>query len=86
MQFTFSERKLKTAKPNVFQHQKHPDIDRSDTMSPINEKAINNATASIEMEGFAILSEYKKLCEKLLNKEITMTEYIAAVKAIQEID
>ena len=54
-------------------------------MSPINERAINNATASLEMEGFVVLPEYKKLCEKLLNKEITMAEYIATVKAIQGI-
>ena len=59
---------------------------RSDTMSPINEKAISNAAASLEMEGFVILPEYKKLCEKLLNKEITMAEYIATVKTMQGIE
>ena len=52
-------------------------------MSPINERAINNAAASLEMEGFVILPEYKKLCEKLLNKEITMAEYIATIKTMQ---
>ncbi|MBR3149394.1 MAG: hypothetical protein IKF64_04415 [Eubacterium sp.] len=52
-------------------------------MSPINERAIYNAAASLEMEGFVILPEYKKLCEKLLNKEITMAEYIATVKTMQ---
>lgn len=51
-----------------------------------NEKAINNAAASIEMEGFVIQPEYKKICEKLLNKEITMDEYIAAVKVMQGIE
>ena len=55
-------------------------------MSPTNAKAINNAAASIEMEGFVVLPEYKKLCEKLLNKEITMAEYIAAIKAMQGIN
>ena len=45
-------------------------------MYSTNEKAINNATASLEMEGFFIRLKYKKLCEKLLNKEITMAEYI----------
>lgn len=54
-------------------------------MSPINERAINNAAASLEMEGFTVLPEYKKLCEKLLNKEITMAEYIATVKSMQGI-
>ncbi|MCR4925752.1 MAG: hypothetical protein K5917_05630 [Clostridiales bacterium] len=55
-------------------------------MSPINEKAIKNATASLEMEGFVVLPEYKKLCEKLLDKEITMAEYISAVKSMQGIN
>ena len=54
-------------------------------MSPINERAIKNAVASLEMEGFEVLPEYKKLCEKLLNKEITMAEYIETVKAMQGI-
>ncbi len=54
-------------------------------MSPINERAMNNAMASLEMEGFVVLPEYKKLCEKLLNKEITMAEYISAVKSMQGI-
>ena len=55
-------------------------------MSPINERAINNATASLEMEGFVVLPEYKKLCEKLLNKEITMDEYIATIRTMQGIE
>jgi len=54
-------------------------------MSPKHQKAINNATASLEMEGFVVLPEYKALCEKLLNKEITMAEYIATVKEMQGI-
>ena len=30
--------------------------------------------ACTPMEGFVVLPEYKALCEKLLNKEITMAE------------
>lgn len=54
-------------------------------MSPKNQKAMNNATASLEMEGFVVLPEYRALCEKLLNKEITMAQYIAIVKEMQGI-
>ena len=54
-------------------------------MSLIHERAINNAAASLETEGFVVLPEYKKLCEKLLNKEITMAEYIATVKTMRGI-
>lgn len=48
-------------------------------------KIINNAAASIEMEGFVVTNEYKVLCEKLLNKEITMAEYIEQIKKSQGI-
>ena len=51
-------------------------------MSPKNEKAINNAVASLEMEGFIVLPEHKKMCEKLLDKEITMADYTASIKTI----
>ncbi len=61
-------------------------INRSDAMSSINEKAIKNAIASLEMEGFVVLPEYKALCEKLLNEEITMNEYISEIKSIQGIN
>lgn len=54
-------------------------------MSPKNEKAMNNAAASLAMEGFVVAPEYKALCEKLLNKEISMEQYIAAVKSMQGI-
>lgn len=50
-----------------------------------NQKAINNAAASLEMEGFSISDEYKALCEKLLKKEITMSQYIELVKVSQGI-
>lgn len=54
-------------------------------MSLSNEKAINNAIACLEMEDFIVLPKYKELCEKLLNKEIEMHEYIEIVKTIQGI-
>lgn len=44
------------------------------------ERAINNAAASIEMEGFSIDEQSKVLCRKLLLNEITMEQYIALVK------
>ena len=45
------------------------------------EKAINNAVFSTEMEGYIIDDTAKKLCRKLLKKEITMEEYISFVKS-----
>lgn len=44
------------------------------------EKAIKNASASVEMEGFSIDKQSKILCKKLLLNEITMEEYILFVK------
>ncbi len=44
------------------------------------EKAIANATASIEMEGFQINEQCKEWCKMLLNKEISMEQYISLVK------
>lgn len=38
--------------------------------------AINNATASLEMEGLYVSDELKALFIRKLNKEITMEEYI----------
>ena len=40
-------------------------------------EAIENATASIEMEGFKVSAQSKVWCEKLLNKEITFDEYLS---------
>lgn len=54
-------------------------------MNVSNEKAINNAAASLEMEGFVIKNEYKELCEKLLSNEITMAQYIESIKLLQGI-
>lgn len=45
------------------------------------EKAIGNALASVEMEGFVISAECIDWCKMLLNKEITMAQYIELVKA-----
>ena len=44
------------------------------------EKAIANATASLEMEGFQVDKKSMDLCRKLLEGKITMEEYIAIVK------
>lgn len=44
------------------------------------EKAINNAKASVEMEGYSIDEQTKVWCRKLLNKEITIEEYISFAK------
>ncbi|MDD6644474.1 MAG: hypothetical protein PUE67_00180 [Oscillospiraceae bacterium] len=44
------------------------------------DKSINNAAASIEMEGFHIDEQSKIWCKQLLLKEITMEEYISKVK------
>lgn len=55
------------------------------TLNISNERAMNTAAASLEMEGFVVTSEYKRLCEKLLNKEITMSQYIEAIKISQGI-
>lgn len=54
-------------------------------MNGTHTKIIENAAASMEMEGFVVTSEYKDLCAKLLNKEITMTEYIDKIKKSQGI-
>ena len=44
------------------------------------DRAIKNAAASIEMEGYMIDEQCKDWCHKLLNYEITMDEYIKLVK------
>ena len=43
------------------------------------EKAVENAVASVEMEGFHVDKETKKMCERLLKGEITYDEYLAFV-------
>lgn len=44
------------------------------------DKAIKDAVASVEMEGYQVDSECVKWCRKLLDKEIDFQEYIALVK------
>jgi hypothetical protein len=44
------------------------------------EKSINNAAASVEMEGYHIDEQSRNWCKQLLLKEITMKEYINLVK------
>ena len=42
-------------------------------------KAMDNAEASINMEGLHVTKYCKELCERLLNKEITFEEYINCI-------
>lgn len=44
-------------------------------------KSMNNAEASINMEGFYVSEESKELCKRLLNKEISFDDYMNAIKA-----
>ena len=44
------------------------------------DKAIKNAVASIEMEGFEVDEQSVEWCRMLLNNEITMEQYISLVK------
>lgn len=44
------------------------------------EKAIANAAASVEMEGFHIDEQVKDWCRQLMLKKITKEEYINLVK------
>ena len=44
------------------------------------DKAIENAVASVKMEGYQIDSECVQWCKKLLEKEISMEQYITLVK------
>ena len=44
------------------------------------EKAIKNAAASVEMEGYRIDEQSKEWRRQLLRKEITMEEYISLIK------
>ncbi|MEE1319855.1 MAG: hypothetical protein UHD05_10100 [Ruminococcus sp.] len=50
------------------------------TQSKSLEKSIENAVASIEMEGYHIDDQSKALCRQLLSGEISMEEYIRLIK------
>ena len=43
-------------------------------------KAIENAVASVKMEGYQVDNECVQWCKKLLEKEINLEQYIALVK------
>lgn len=43
------------------------------------QKAMNNAEASINMEGLYVSEFCKELCEMLLKKEITFEEYMKRI-------
>ena len=44
-----------------------------------NDKAIENAIASVRMEGYQIDNECVQWCKKLLENEINMEQYIALI-------
>lgn len=44
------------------------------------ERAINNAAASVEMEGYHIDEQSREWCRMLLNRELSMEQYIQLVK------
>ena len=44
-------------------------------------KAMENAEASLNMEGMVISDTCKELCHKILNKEITFEEYLKLITA-----
>ena len=44
------------------------------------DKAIENAIASVEMEGYEINDDCVLWCKKLLENEISMEQYITLVK------
>lgn len=44
------------------------------------ERALENAVASIEIEGFHVNEEYKEWCRQFMRDEITMEQYIQRLK------
>ena len=44
-------------------------------------KAMDNAEASINMEGLFVSDVCRELCEKLMKKEITFEEYLKIITA-----
>ncbi len=55
-------------------------LNKSEVIYMSIDKAIENAVASVEMEGFSIDEQSKDLCKKLLNNEISMEQYISLIK------
>ena len=43
-------------------------------------KSMRNAEASLNMENLYVSDKDKELCFRLLNKEITFDEYLAAIR------
>ena len=54
--------------------------------NPSLQKAMDNAEASINMEGFFVSDDCKELCEKLLKKEITFEEYMNRILVGAEVN
>ena len=50
------------------------------------QKAMDNAEASINMEGLHVSASCKKLCEKLLKNEITFEEYLSQILSDKDSD
>ena len=44
------------------------------------ERALNNAVASVEMEGFHVSEETKELCIQVLNGQMDFATYLALAK------
>lgn len=51
-----------------------------ETTMVVIERAINNAAASVEMEGYHIDEQCREWCRMLLNRELSLEEYIQLVK------
>ena len=49
-------------------------------------KAMDNAEASINMEGLYISELCRELCEKLLKNEITFEEYLSQILTSEDSD
>ena len=50
------------------------------------QKAMDNAEASINMEGLHVSASCKKLCEKLMKNEITFEEYLSQILTSEDSD
>lgn len=50
------------------------------------DKAIENAVASVKMEGYQVDSECVEWCKMLLKNKINMDQYIALVKKKVEVE